>query len=46
MLKKVLSFYTKSTIVLHKKYYRFTQKVLSFLPKGTIVFYKGYYRFR
>ena len=28
----------KGTIVLPKKYYRFTQKVLSFLMKGTIVF--------
>ena len=38
MLKKVLSFYLKSTIVFIKKYYRFWQKVLSFLMKGTIVF--------
>lgn len=41
MLKKVLSFYPKSTIVFIKKYYRFWQKVLSFLMKGTIVFDEG-----
>ena len=46
MLKKVLSFYPKSTIVLPKKYYRFWQKVLSFLMKGAIVLGERYYRFR
>ena len=46
MLKKVLSFYPKSTIVFIKKYYRFWQKVLSFLVKGAIVSGERYYRFR
>ena len=46
MLKKVLSFYPKSTIVFIKKYYRFWQKVLSFLMKGAIVLGERYYRFR
>ena len=46
MLKKVLSFYPKSTIVFIKKYYRFWQKVLSFLMKGAIVSGEMYYRFR
>ena len=46
MLKKVLSFYPKSTIVFIKKYYRFWQKVLSFLMKGAIVSGERYYRFR
>ena len=44
MLKKVLSFYPKSTIVFIKKYYRFCRKVLSFLLKGTIVFTERCYR--
>ena len=30
----------KSTIILQKKYYRFTEKVLSFYRKSTIVFYE------
>ena len=46
MLKKVLSFSSKSTIVFIKKYYRFWQKVLSFLMKSTIALDEGYYRFR
>ena len=46
MLKKVLSFYPKSTIVFIKKYYRFWQKVLSFLMNGAIVSGERYYRFR
>ena len=46
MLKKVLSFYPKSTIVFIKKYYRFWQKVLSFLMKDAIVSGEMYYRFR
>ena len=46
MLKKVLSFYPKSTIVFIKKYYRFWQKVLSFLMKGAIALDERYYRFR
>ena len=46
MLKKVLSFYPKSTIVFIKKYYRFWQKVLSFFMKGAIVSGERYYRFR
>ena len=46
MLKKVLSFYPKSTIVFIKKYYRFWQKVLSFLMKDAIVSGERYYRFR
>ncbi len=37
-LKKVLSFWAKSTIVFGKRYYRFPRKVLSFPAKGTIVF--------
>ena len=45
MLKKVLSFYPKSTIVFIKKYYRFWQKVLSFLMKGAIALDEEYYRF-
>ena len=46
MLKKVLSFYPKSTIVFIKKYYRFWQKVLSFLMKGAIDLDEEYYHFR
>ena len=46
MLKKVLSFYTKSTIVFIKKYYRFWQKVLSFFMKSAIALDEECYRFR